>query len=73
MEAAPRIPDLDGPVFAAGNEPLAFVVKGDGSDVGSMALERNQLRRTNMRGAMGIRNWMTGLQERKTSCQLRRC
>ena len=50
MEASPWIPDLDGSVFAAGNEPLAFVVKRDGGDVGSVTLERNQLRRTNMRG-----------------------
>lgn len=49
MGVSPWIPDLDGPVFAAGNEPLAFVVKRDCGDVGSVALERNQLR-TNMRG-----------------------
>jgi len=49
MRVSPWIPDLDGPVFAAGNEPLALVVKRDGGDVGSVALERNQLGR-NMRG-----------------------
>ena len=71
MEASPWIPDLDGPVFAAGNEPLAFVVKRDGGDVGSVTLERNQLRRTNMRGGgeriMGIRNRIVGLREWKKS------
>ena len=50
MGVSPWIPDLDGPIFAASNEPLAFVMKRDGGDVGSVALERNQLRRTNMRG-----------------------
>ena len=44
MGALPWIPDLDGPIFAARNEPLALVVERDGGDVGSMALERNQLR-----------------------------
>lgn len=68
MGASPWIPDLDGPVFAAGNEPLAFVVERDGGDVGRVALERNQLRRTNMRGRiMGIRDRMAGLREWKTS------
>ena len=43
MEALPWIPDLDGPIFATRNEPLAFVVERDGGDVGSVALERNQL------------------------------
>jgi len=50
MGVLPWIPDLDGPVFAAGNEPLAFVVERDGGDVGRVALERNQLGRVNMRG-----------------------
>ena len=72
MGALPWIPDLDGPIFAARNEPLAFVVERDGGDVGSVALERNQLGRTSMRGVMGIRDWMTGLRERKKSCQPRR-
>ena len=49
MGVSPWIPDLDGPIFAAGNEPLALVVERDGGDVGSMALERNQLG-ANMRG-----------------------
>jgi len=49
MRVSPWIPDLDGPIFAAGNEPLALVVERDGGDVGSMALERNQLG-ANMRG-----------------------
>jgi len=49
MRVSPWIPDLDGPVFAASNEPLALVVKRDGGDVGSVTLERNQLWR-NMRG-----------------------
>ena len=68
MEASPWIPDLDGPVFAAGNEPLAFVVKRDGGDVGSVTLERNQLRRTNMRGGKNYGNpksdcGLTGVEE----------
>lgn len=50
MGVLPWIPDLDGPVFAAGNEPLALVVERDCGDVGSVALERNQLSRANMRG-----------------------
>jgi len=52
MGVLPWIPNLDGPVFAAGNEPLAFVVERDGGDVGRVALERNQLGRTNMRGGL---------------------
>ena len=43
MDALPWIPDLDGPVFAASNEPFALVVERDGGYVGSMTLERNQL------------------------------
>ena len=53
MGVLPWIPDLDGPIFAAGNEPLAFVVERDGGDVGSVTLKRNQLGRTNMRGIVG--------------------
>jgi len=45
MGVSPWIPDLDCSVFAASNEPLSFVVKRDGGDVGSVALERNQLTR----------------------------
>ena len=68
MGVSPWIPDLDGPVFAASNEPLALVVKRDCGDVGSVALERNQLR-ANMRGGriMGIRDRMAGLREWKKS------
>ena len=54
MGVLPWIPDLDGSVFATGNDPLAFVVERDGGDVGSVALERNQLGRTNMRGFGGL-------------------
>jgi len=36
------IPDLDGSVFAASNEPFSFVVERDGGYVGSVTLERNQ-------------------------------
>jgi hypothetical protein len=60
MGVSPWIPDLDGTVFAAGNEPLALVVERDGGDVGSMTLERNQLR-ANMRGE--------GLWESEIECQ----
>lgn len=45
MDVLPWIPDLDGPIFAASNEPFTLVVERDGSDIGSMALERDQLRR----------------------------
>ena len=73
MGVLPWIPDLDGPVFAAGNEPLAFVVERDGGDVGGVALERNQLGRTSMRGAIaGVRDCTRGLREWKRSCQPRR-
>ena len=58
MGVLPWIPDLDGPVFAAGNEPLALVVERDCGDVGSVALERNQLSRANMRGG-GL--WESGI------------
>lgn len=43
MDVLPWIPDLDGSVFAASNEPFAFVVERDGGYVGSVTLERNQL------------------------------
>ena len=73
MGVLPWIPDLDGPVFATGNEPLAFVVERDGGDVGGVALERNELGRTNMRGCIaGVRERMTGLREWKKSCRPRR-
>jgi len=69
MGVSPWIPDLDGPVFAASNEPLALVVERDCGDVGSVALERNQLNRANMRGGriMGIRDRIGSLREWKRS------
>lgn len=54
MRVLPWIPDLDGSVFAASNEPFAFVVKRDGGYVGGMALKRNQLPKTGVRGYDGI-------------------
>lgn len=43
MDVLPWIPDFDGPVFAASNEPFAFVVERDGGYVGGVSLKRNQL------------------------------
>ena len=72
MGVSPWIPDLDGPIFAAGNEPLALVVERDGGDVGGVTLERNQLGRTNMRGDCRVRDCVAGLLEWKRSCRPRR-
>jgi len=64
MGVLPWIPDLDGPVFAAGNEPLAFVVERDGGDVGRVALERNELGRAKMRSRTAeIVRELTGVEE----------
>ena len=63
MAVLPWIPDLDGPVFAAGNEPFAFVVERDSGYVRSVALERDQLGNTNIRGITGARDRIRGLRE----------
>ena len=65
MGVLPWIPDLDGPVFAAGNEPFAFVVERDCGDVGGVAFERNKLGRTNMRdcGHPSLYDRLTGVEE----------
>jgi hypothetical protein len=39
----PKVPNFDGSVFATGDKPLAFAMKGDGSHIACMTFKGNWL------------------------------
>ena len=66
----PKIPDLNGAIFASCNQPFAFAMEAHSSDIGVVPLKRDQLEDKYQDATERTNGWAIDYRSRGAACDL---